>query len=143
MYFKLRNVDFEVTNSRVKLEKRENGIYMSIEVVAATEDKSIDFEMREIEVTIDGFNTNVQDIKELENKRFVWDGQVNENNEEAGVFNVVEFEDVTKGTIEIKRIENNNITIHWFGTGNIFWSSDFQDNVPFNTEFTTEIIIKQ
>lgn len=47
-------------------------------------------------------------------------------NEEAGYFYVVEHEDVTKGTIEILKVDKNNITIHWSGTANIFWDSNLE-----------------
>ena len=90
-------------------------------------------------IKISGFETNVQKPKQLENKKFVWDNPNNEKNEEAGYFYVVEHEDVTKGTIEILKVDKNNITIHWSGTANIFWDSEFGENVPFDTEFTTTI----
>ena len=70
---------------------------------------------------------------------FVWDNSNNEKNEEAGYFYVVEHEDVTSGIIEILKVDKNNITIRWSGTANIFWNSEFGENVPFDTEFTTTI----
>ena len=55
---------------------------------------------------------------------------------------IIDFEDVTKGTIEVLKVEDHSITIHWNGTGNIYWDNEFGKDVPFDTEFTTEFSIE-
>lgn len=140
MYFKLNNVDYNISNCSVRLYNENSGIRMHIEVNAETKNEEIDYELRNISLYHDnGFNTNVQEVKQLENKKFVWDNPNNDKNEEAGCLYVVEHEDVTKGTIEILKVDNNSITVHWSGLANIFWDSEFGANVPFDTEFTATI----
>ncbi len=117
---------------------------MYIEVNAETKNQEIDFELRNVSLYHNnGFNTNVQDIKQLENKKIVWDISNNGKDEEAGYFYVLEHEDVTKGTIEILKVDNNSITIHWSGLANIFWDSEFGANIPFETEFTAPLPIQK
>jgi len=115
---------------------------MNIEILAETSDENIDYEMRELQLYNEGFNTKVQNIEQLKEKAFAWKRSMNNEGEEAGILNVVEFENVTKGTIEIVDIDEKNITIHWSGEGNIYWNELYSKNVPFNTEFTVEYIMK-
>ncbi len=144
MYFRLRDIEYDISSCSVSLNYEDTGIRMYIEVNAETKNQEIDFELRNVSLYHNnGFNTGVQKPKQLENKKFVWDNPNNKKNEEAGYFYVVEHEDVTKGTIEILKVDKNNITIHWSGTVNIFWNSEFGENVPFDTEFTTTIPIQK
>lgn len=142
MNFRLRDVEYEIKSAKVELIKEDNGIRMSIDILAKTSDESIDYEMKELQLYNEGFNTKVKSVEELKRKSFVWERSINSENEEAGVLNIVEFEDVTKGTIEIVDIDEKNITIHWTGEGNIFWSELYSKNVPFDAEFTAEYTIK-
>lgn len=140
MYFRLKNIEYEISSCWVSLNYEDTGIHMYIEVNAETRNQEVDFELRNVILYHNnGFDTNVKKPKQLENKKFVWDNPNNEKNEEAGYFYVLEHEDVTKGTIEILKVDKNNVTIRWSGTANIFWNSEFGENVPFDTEFTTTI----
>jgi hypothetical protein len=142
MELKLRDVEYKISQSTVELTKKENSIYMSIDIYAETNDASIDYEIKGVQLYNEGFNTKTKSIDELKGKKFAWDKSINSDNEEAGVLNVVEFERVTKGTIEVIDIDEKNITIRWTGTGNIYWSEPFSKNVPFDVEFTTDYILK-
>ena len=138
MFFKLSDVEYKITSSSVILTNKNDSLYMSIRIVAKTEEK-IDYEIREVELYIDSFNTNVKNNEELENQKFIWSASTNSREESAGVLNIVEYEDVTNGVIEIKKIENNNITIHWSGNGNVFWNEKFGKDVPFDVEICCEL----
>jgi len=142
MGFKLRDIEYKVTQANVELIKKENTIYMSIDIYAETNDASIDYEIQGVQLYNEGFNTKAQNISELKGEKFTWDKSINSDNEEAGVLNVVEFESVTKGTIEIIDIDEKNITVRWTGTGNIYWSEPFSKDVPFDVEISTEYILK-
>ena len=142
MFFKLRNIEYEIVKTSVRLNKKDTGLHMDINIFARINDEKIDFELREIEIYIESFNTNVHNIEDLKNKKFVWNDIVNDKNESAGVLNIVEYEDVTKGIIEILKVDNDNITIHWNGTANVFWNAEYRDNVPFDIEFTGAISVK-
>lgn len=142
MNFRLRDVEYEIKSATVELFKEDSEIKMSINVSANTSDKSIDYEISDLQLYNEGFNTKVQNIEELKGKSFVWERSINSEDEEAGVLNMVEFENVTKGTIEIVDIDEKNITIHWVGEGNIYWKEPYSKNVPFDTEFTVEYTIK-
>lgn len=142
MNLRLRDVEYEIKSAKVELIKEDNGIRMSIDILAKTSDESIDYEMKELQLYNEGFNTKVKSVEELKRKSFVWERSINSENEEAGVLNIVEFENVTKGTIEIVDIDEKNIIIHWTGEGNIFWSEPYSKNVPFDAEFTAEYTIK-
>ncbi len=142
MNFRLRDVEYAIKRAKVELIKEDNGIRMNIEILAETSDESVDYEMRELQLYNEGFNTKVQNIEQLKEKAFAWKRSMNNEGEEAGILNVVEFENVTKGTIEIVDIDEKNITIHWSGEGNIYWNELYSKNVPFNTEFTVEYIMK-
>ena len=64
MYFKLNNIDYDISNCSVRLYNEISGIRMYIEVNAETKNQEIDFELRNVSLYHNnGFNTNVRDIK--------------------------------------------------------------------------------
>jgi len=86
-----------------------------------------------------GFDTGVSSIEQLVGKKFIWNSSENEKGEEAGRLYVFEHEDITKGTIEIIDFIDNSFSIRWSGTANIFFNELYYKNVPFETNFTTQI----
>lgn len=83
---------------------------MYIEVNAETKNQEIDFELRNVSLYHNnGFNTNVQDIKQLENKKFVWDISNNDKDEEAGYLNEKEIRDYLKNLEDFINCIDDNI----------------------------------
>ena len=142
MVLKIKDVEYEIVTAYVSLRDSAKDYCMSIDIFARTKDEKIASEIKEVQLYIDAFHTNVHSVEELVHKKFVWDSTENLNQEAAGVLNIIDFEDVTKGTIEVLKVEDHNITIHWNGTGNIYWDNEFGKDVPFDTEFTTEFSIE-
>ena len=142
MVLKIRDLEYEIITAYVSLRDSEKDYCMGIDIFARTKDEKIASEIGEVQLYVDPFHTNVHTVEELVNKKFIWDSVENNNHESAGTLNIVEFEDVTKGTIEVLKVEGNQITIRWNGTGNIYWDNEFGKDVPFTTEFTTEFSIE-
>lgn len=87
MYFKLKDIEYEILNCSVSLNYEDTGIRMYIEVNAETKNQEIDFELRNVSLYHNnGFETNVQKPKQLENKKFVWDNSNNEKTKKQVIF---------------------------------------------------------
>lgn len=139
-YFKLNNIKYNIDNTKIYIDNEENGIRLSIEVKASTENTDIDFELKHIYLYHNnGFQTGVSKIKDLKGKTYNWSSYINENDEEAGTLYVLEHEDVTKATIEIIDVSEDQMIIKWEGLANIFWNEEFGKNVPYETEFIVKL----
>ncbi len=139
-YFKLNNIEYNIDNAEINMYNEENGIRLFIEVSASTNNSDVDFELRNIYLYHNnGFQTGVSTINELNGKKYSWSSYMNDNDEEAGTLYVLEHEDVTKATIEILDIFQDQIIIRWEGLANVFWGDEFGADVPFETEFIAKL----
>lgn len=140
MYFKLKDIDYKITDSSVQLIYEDNEIRMYIEVNAETDDENVEYDMRQVYLYHNnGFSTGVENSKQLENMKFVWNASENEAGEEAGTCCVQEHEEITKGSIEVLKVTKKDITIRWRGFANVFWNDEYGADVPFDTEFTAKL----
>ncbi len=139
MVLKIKDIEYEIVNCSVSLRDCENDYCMGIDVFARTNVENIDPEIREVQLYIDPFHTNVHTLDELAQKKYFWNSTVNDRLESAGTINVVEYEDITSGVVEVVRIEDREITIRWKGCGNIRWNEEFDRDVPFDMEFKTTV----
>lgn len=142
--FFLRDTAYDIIKTSINAEIEDMEIILFPEVRAKTNNENIDFELREVYLYHNnGFNTHTSDFQELKGKKFIWNSEYNENDEEAGFFYVLEHENVTKGTIEILDVKNNLITFKWSGQANIFWNDEYEENVSFETTFNAELPSKK
>jgi len=61
MYFRLRNIEYDITSYSVSLNYEDTWIHMYIEVNAETQNQEIDFELRNVSLYHNnGFNKKVR-----------------------------------------------------------------------------------
>lgn len=138
----LRDVKYTIFASDViigYLPDKSFGIYTKIH--ASTLDQNVDYEMREIHIcssTNDDRElhpTGVSNFRELK-------GTVLKQKHFGNVY-VVEHEYIQDSTYEIVDMYDNMITIHWYGTLDVFWNDKFGRNVPFDMTFTTNYEVQK
>ncbi len=138
--FVLKDITYDITDATIRVLNRDMEIILFPEIEAETIDEDVEYEMKHVYLYHNnGFNTHVSTFEELKGKKFVWNSEYNQDDEEAGVLCVQEHEDVTKGMIEILNVEDNLITIRWSGLANVFWDEKYGEDVPFETIFTVEL----
>ncbi|WP_310602880.1 hypothetical protein [Anaerosporobacter sp.] len=108
-FFILGDSTYNVYDTDLILEYVNNEISLYLEVIPddkenIDEDWSISIE----------FNTHVSTIEDLEDKKFVWNSQIDEFGENAGYISLYEI-NVKSGTIEIVSIKENKMTMKWYG----------------------------
>ena len=142
MYFKLRDHIYEVTSSVVRLlcDPWEDTFGMDIDIYAESKDEALDPEMRELRLYHNnGFETGESHYLALKGKKYIWTSKFNELGEEAGFLYVQEHEFVTSGMIEILDVNIETIRMRWTGNADVDWNSEFDSDVPFETEFEAEL----
>jgi len=142
MYFRLRNVDYEVTSCSVSfgVVPGSQNLRMRVEINAETDCDKIDEELRQVYLYHNnGFEIGGKTLRGLAGKRFTWGMAVNGRGEEAGTMYVLEHEEVTCGTIEILEVTKEAVKIRWTGLANVYWNDEFGRDVPFETEVEAKI----
>ncbi len=138
--FVLKDIAYDITGTAMFAENADMEIILFPKVEAETKDENVEYEMSSICLYHNnGFNTHVSAFEELKGKRFVWDSEYNQDDEEAGFLCVQEHENVTKGTIEILDVKENLMTIRWSGLANVFWDDKYGENVPFESIFSVSL----
>ncbi len=136
--FFLKNVEYNVTESKVSFTDIGGNLKMFINICA--ENNDVEYELSYARLYHEeGFLTGVSDYRDLKGKKYIWDSIENEYGELAGTLYVLEHEDITKGCIEILDCDDKSIIIKWSGTANVYWNEEFGEDVPFETIIETEI----
>ncbi len=131
MYFRLDNLNYNLTDSTVTLDYQDNKIFLYIELEAEVIDETDDFDMQKIRLYHhNGFATGAADPKELGGRKFVWECERNDEGEDAGYIYVGYHDNVTEATIEVLAVTETEITMRWHGVG---------CGLPFDTEFTAKL----
>ena len=131
MYFHLDNLNYNITYSTVTMNYENNEICLYIELEAEVIDETDDYDMEHIRLYHhNGFATGAANPEELAGRKFVWECEGNEADEDAGYLYVGYHDNVTEGTIEVLSVTETEITIHWYGVG---------CGLPFDTEFTAKL----
>lgn len=138
--FVLNNTNYDIKNTKLGIEYKNNEIFLYPEINAKTSAENIDDEVRGFSLYHeDGINTHVTNIEDLKGKKFTWNNEGNKFAEYAGIVYAVENEVITRGEIEILDIKEDIVIIKWSGLANILWNKDFGRNVPFETIFEAKI----
>lgn len=142
MYFKLKNIDYNVEKCSVSFDinPSDQKLIMFIEIEAKNTDGSVDYELRDVYLYHNnGFQIGGKTLSKLSGKVFAWDKKYNAYREEAGTMCVLEHENLTSGTIEILEVTKETIKLKWSGLANIYWNDEFGENVPFETEVEAKL----
>ena len=132
-FFKLAGYDYDAPRGYVTISFEDDGIYLSAEVYAQTDNEEIDCECRGVGIEQpEGIFIKAQSLQELVGRKLVWEDCENEYGY-AGVIYVVEFERINKAEFIIESINDGIMTVYWKGCGDILWSSPFDSDVPFET----------
>ena len=135
-FFKLAGYDYDAPRGYVTITSEDDGIYLSVEVYAETNNEEIDYECRGVGIEqVNSIFLKVNSLQELVGRKLVWEEFENEYGE-AGVIYVVEFEQLNKAELIIESINDGKMTVYWKGSGDILWSPPFGSDVPFETRVT-------
>lgn len=138
--FVLKDILYSVTDSHLSAQYQNMELILYLEVRAKTEEPHVEYNMSSVHLYHNnGFNTHASDFNELKGRKFIWEDEYNEDDEEAGYFCVQEHEAVREGVIEILDVEDGQMTIKWSGKADVGWSRKYGSAVPFETIFTVNI----
>ncbi len=138
--FILKDITYSITGSSLYAYYQNEGLVLFPEVEAKTEQEHVEYEMSYVRLYHNnGFHTHTPCFSELSGKKFIWETEYNQDDEEAGTLYVQEHEAVKQGTIEILKVENGQVTLKWSGKAYVGWSRKYGDNVPFETVFSVKI----
>ena len=136
--FILKDITYSVTEASITAYYQDMELVLFPEVIA--ENDRVEYDMRHVRLYHNnGFNTHISGFSELCGRKFIWESEYNEAEEEAGTLCVQEHEAVREGTIEILKVENGQITIKWSGRADVGWNRKYGSKVPFETIFTAKI----
>lgn len=122
----LGDLIYDVYETRAFVQKQNLELYLSLDIYASFRvkckrgDKSY---LSDLQLFHDrSFNTHVTSYQELKGKKYVWESEFNEDGINAGCLNIVEYDSVMKSTIEILDVNGNELTVHWTGTGGVYFA---------------------
>lgn len=137
---RLKDIVYDITNTYCSVSSRNGEIYLFPDIDAKCSDENVEYELCSVRLYHNnGFNTHASSFEELKGRKFVWDSEENADGEEAGTFYVLEHEFLSGGTIEITDISDDLMTIYWSGLANVYWSEEYDSDIPFEAEFTVKL----
>lgn len=138
--FVLKDIVYDITNASLGASYQDMELVLFPEVCAETENEKVEYDMREVRLYHNnGFCSHCPTFQELKGRKFIWTGEYNAQEEEAGTLCVQEHEPVRKGTIEILEAEKDRLTMKWSGRAYVGWNMKYGDNVPFETIFSVKV----
>ncbi|MDE7193225.1 MAG: hypothetical protein K2O14_04570 [Oscillospiraceae bacterium] len=137
---RLKDIVYDITDCYCSASSRNGEIHLFPDIDAECSGENVEYELCSARLYHNnGFNTHASSFEELKGKKFVWEGEENSDGEEAGTLCVLEHEFLSGGTIEITDINDGVMTVYWSGLANIYWSEEYDSDIPFEAEFTVKL----
>lgn len=135
-YLKIKDLSFDIESTNISLKNRESNHVLFVELRATR--KSIDGETWHPYLYINnGIPIKENDIESIIGKSFEYDYDT--DNSQTWIMYVFGHENIKKGKIEILSKEDNKLRLKWCGEADIFFNEDYDERVPFESEFEVEI----
>ncbi len=137
---RLKDIVYDIADVSLSADSCDGEMYLFPEIEAKCSNENVEYELRSVRLYHNnGFNTHTGAFEELKGKKFVWEDEENADGEEAGTLYVLEHENLSSGTIEITDISDGLMTIYWSGLANVYWSEEYDSDIPFEAEFTVKL----